>query len=229
MAVFLYFISCAVSLGLVNDATAADRYWVGSTGGLWSNPNNWSATPGGPGGAGVPQALDVANSTSGMSATFDYVYAQPGLGILLTSPVITQDDPQSMLVSFATLYLPRFQQPSGVGRWTQSAGNNILNRDLHLGQDSNVPSSHTQGFYTLGGGTLSIGTTLFVDNGLYTQTGGFGTVAHSAELGGGIGGNPGGIAMSGGTLNIASGSPKSWGAAPSAAGTRTSTVSWRRG
>jgi len=34
---------------------AADRYWVGGSGD-WFDPANWSATAGGPGGAGVPAA-----------------------------------------------------------------------------------------------------------------------------------------------------------------------------
>src|SRR4051794_337832 len=35
-------------------ATAADRHWVGPETGGWSNNANWSATPGGPGGASFP-------------------------------------------------------------------------------------------------------------------------------------------------------------------------------
>lgn len=42
--------------------TQAQRFWVATTGGLWSNAANWSATSGGPGGAGLP---------AGMAAIFD--------------------------------------------------------------------------------------------------------------------------------------------------------------
>jgi hypothetical protein len=35
---------------------ATDRYYVGPDNGLWSSPNNWSLTDGGPGGAGPPQS-----------------------------------------------------------------------------------------------------------------------------------------------------------------------------
>ncbi|MCC7406869.1 MAG: hypothetical protein IT442_02280, partial [Phycisphaeraceae bacterium] len=41
----------------VQPTLAADRYWVGGSGD-WSDPANWSATAGGPGGAGVPGAHD---------------------------------------------------------------------------------------------------------------------------------------------------------------------------
>ena len=37
---------------------AADRYWIASTTANWTDPANWSATSGGPGGAGIPTSSD---------------------------------------------------------------------------------------------------------------------------------------------------------------------------
>lgn len=41
-------------------ASAADYYWVGGTGGAWNSTANWSLTLGGAGGAGVPGIIDRA-------------------------------------------------------------------------------------------------------------------------------------------------------------------------
>lgn len=52
----LLFTLCLLTSLLVS---AAPRYWVGPSNGNWNNPANWSATRGGPGNAGVPQAQDA--------------------------------------------------------------------------------------------------------------------------------------------------------------------------
>lgn len=44
---------------------SADRYWVAMASGSWNLSTNWSATSGGPGGASVPGANDVAIFNSG--------------------------------------------------------------------------------------------------------------------------------------------------------------------
>ncbi|MFZ6001109.1 MAG: hypothetical protein ACOYW3_11415 [Bacteroidota bacterium] len=44
---------------------SADRYWVAVASGSWNLSTNWSATSGGPGGASVPGANDVAIFNSG--------------------------------------------------------------------------------------------------------------------------------------------------------------------
>jgi hypothetical protein len=173
--------------------------------GLWSDPNNWSATPGGPGGAGVPQPLDAAVAPSGITARFDYVYAQPGVGTQnWTSPVsITQDVPTSVMVAINEMNLPKpqFSGGSGQGTYLQSAGTAILNMSLRLGHAPSE-SSDLRGYYTLSGNsTLSIGSDLLVQHGLYTQTGGICTIGIGAQMGNGFAPKPGGIAMSGGTLS----------------------------
>lgn len=41
-------------------AAQSDRYWVGASGGSWTNSSNWSLTAGGAGGAGAPTSLQNA-------------------------------------------------------------------------------------------------------------------------------------------------------------------------
>ena len=52
---YLTFTLCLLASVLVS---AAPRYWVGPINGNWNNGDYWSATSGGPGGAGVPGAQD---------------------------------------------------------------------------------------------------------------------------------------------------------------------------
>jgi hypothetical protein len=215
-------LTAALVLLSARDALGSQRYWVGPVGGLWSDPQNWSATEGGPGGAGVPQAGDVANSTV-ITAVFDYAYSAP-VGLTLGSPNIQQNSPSTMLVTVNTLNLPRFLQPSGTGSWTQSAGANVITTQLRLGQNADVPLSHTVGYYTLSGNaTLSVGTDLLVPAGTYTQSGGLCTIPISAQLGDIFTSpkTPGGIAMSGGTLNVGTNIIQNWGASTFSGGVTT--------
>jgi hypothetical protein len=181
------------------------KYWVGPTGGLWSDPANWSAAPGGPGGAGVPQVVEAAIAPSGISAHFDFVYSQPGIGTQdWTAPVvIEQDTPSSVLVAGNELDLPRFSlTASGIARYVQSAGTAILNTSLRLGNGQST--STAQGFYTLSGNaTLSIGSDLFATSGVFTQTGGLCTVTGATIFGDGFGGKTGSLVISGGTFSAA--------------------------
>jgi hypothetical protein len=87
----------------------------------------------------------------------------------------------------------------------------ILNLNLRLGGHN--LTFDLQGFYTLSGNSaLSIGDSLYVSNGLYTQTSGLCTVAFGAQLGNQFTfpQTPGGIAMSGGTLSVG-GITQNWG------------------
>src|SRR5437763_4136534 len=75
-----------VGSGLVRSAHAADRYWVAGSG-FWDIPSAWSATPGGPGAAGVPNVGDNAYVFSNVSLTLTRdatvaSSAQPGLNLL---------------------------------------------------------------------------------------------------------------------------------------------------
>ena len=46
---------------------AEDKYWVGGSG-SWDDPNNWSVTEGGPGGAGPPAPGSLPASLDGENA-----------------------------------------------------------------------------------------------------------------------------------------------------------------
>ena len=196
-------VGCFVSVAGTS-ALGAERHWVGPINGLWSDPNNWSATPGGPGGAGVPQPGDAAAALSGISARFDYAYTGPaGIGPNFYSPTfIRQDVPASAFVADA-MDLPFLQlSGSGQGDYLQTAGTATINTVLRLGHGFPDGADY-RGHYTLSGNaTLNIGTNLSISNGTFTQTDGVCTIGHSALVGGT---KPGGIAMSGGTLNIARG------------------------
>jgi hypothetical protein len=198
------FLTTCFVLAASSIAQPVHYHWVGLPGGLWSTPANWSLTPGGPGGAGVPQPGDAAIANSGISAHFDYVYTASGLGPNLHSPVlIEQDVPASvMMAGGITLPIENLNGASGQGRYVQSAGAAYWDGWVQLGHAS-FDSSNLRGFYTLGDATLSIGS-LLVNNGLYTQTGGVSNIGH-AELGRGFVEKPGGIAMGGGTLHISIG------------------------
>ena len=216
------FLGSCVVLIAATGASAAERHWVGPTGGLWSETNNWSETEGGPGGAGVPQPGDEAIARNGIFAHFDYVYTESGMGPNLQRQVrIEQDVPTSvMLAPGITLPGPLLAQGSGIGTYNQSAGRAAWDGFVQLGQAS-LESSNIRGYYTLSGNaTLSIGT-LLVHHGLYTQTGGHCTILGYASLGNGFVAKPGGIDMSGGTLDIAVGITQGTGASTFSGGRTT--------
>lgn len=47
-------------LSIASYVSAADRYWIATTAGIWNTTGNWSAVSGGAGGASVPGSGDVA-------------------------------------------------------------------------------------------------------------------------------------------------------------------------
>jgi hypothetical protein len=55
----------AVFLFSIPDSYAANRYWIATATGMWSNALNWSAASGGTGGAGVPGVNDRAYFNNG--------------------------------------------------------------------------------------------------------------------------------------------------------------------
>src|SRR4051812_8635146 len=84
----------ATCLVLAVQCAAAERYFVGPTGGSWSDPANWSETDGGPGGASGPGNGDNAFGTphSTVVATkairFDKIYLA---GTALNDLVVSDD------------------------------------------------------------------------------------------------------------------------------------------
>ncbi len=80
----LFFILFTLALN-INLKTFAQRYWVSTTGGVWSNAANWSATSGGIGGAGAPAGVmaifDGAGGAIG-NCTIDIAVSVSGFSIL---------------------------------------------------------------------------------------------------------------------------------------------------
>jgi hypothetical protein len=150
----------------------------------------------------VPQSLEAAVAPSGISAHFDYIYAQPGVGVEnLHGPVlIEQDVASSVLVAIGGLSLPyTVNNASGVGSYIQSAGTAIINSTLRLG--TGQIGNPAQGFYTLSGNaTLSVAE-IIGSSGVFTQTGGSCTVTGGAIFGDGFGGKTGSLVISGGTFS----------------------------
>ncbi|HVU95374.1 MAG TPA: T9SS type A sorting domain-containing protein [Puia sp.] len=59
MKTFLTLLTLSLTL-LAQTLTAANRYWIAASPGSWTSTGNWSASPGGAGGASVPGSSDVA-------------------------------------------------------------------------------------------------------------------------------------------------------------------------
>ena len=74
---------------------AADRYWVGTSGGTWENTSNWSATLGGAGGVSVPASNDnvyiplTANVTIPVTSSTIFPTSPAGFNILAISGAFT--------------------------------------------------------------------------------------------------------------------------------------------
>jgi hypothetical protein len=134
-------------------APADDRFYVGPDGGSWNDPANWSATSGGPGGAGVPQPGDRAfldNATAANSTTnLNVSYSAPGLTLLRLDGTNGFFNGLSQNGSFN---MAAAQQRIGVvgrGRYVHAGGLNAVSGQIILGE---MPSGI--GVYELSGGTL---------------------------------------------------------------------------
>ena len=166
-----------IALSLALPGRAADRYYVGPHNGSWSDPANWSATPGGPGGAGVPAPGDLA-FVSGVSprlVELNASYASQlervtveGTGGTMT---LRQNSSSSALFSGDQII-----GSSGTGRYEQSAGSNTIShyqgftdQRLELGQFAG-----SSGTYVMSGVTLSITSNRF-NGGLLVGQAGQGT------------------------------------------------------
>lgn len=80
----LFFILFIFALN-VNTTFFAQRYWVSTTGGVWSNAANWSATSGGVGGAGAPTgviAIFDGNSGAVGNCTIDVTVSVSNFSVL---------------------------------------------------------------------------------------------------------------------------------------------------
>jgi hypothetical protein len=185
-------------------AAAADRFYVGPDGGSWSDPDNWSATSGGAGGAGVPVGGDwvyVDNATAAnIATTLDVSYSAPGLlklyldgtnGFINT---VFQTDPAAFnMVVETEEIIGNF----GAGRYVQSTGQHAPGA-LTLGWESTG-----RGTYELSGGGLSPSQVLVghQGNGTFIQSGGIHKPAIGLFLANSTG-SSGRYDLSGGTLDL---------------------------
>ncbi len=83
--------AAAALLCLASPLHAADRFWIDSLGGSFSDLANWSATDGGAGGASVPVAADVANFTLNSTYTVTFSSAPTNLGLDVENGNVTLD------------------------------------------------------------------------------------------------------------------------------------------
>jgi hypothetical protein len=115
---------------------ATDFFWVGPSGGNWSNPANWSLTAGGPGGAGVPGVGDNPRleGSGTYSVNYDANYS-PG-------------SPLDVMIVGAT---------AGTATLNHAANTLPLAGILYIGSWSGTPGE--SGIYSLSGGTLSFAST----------------------------------------------------------------------
>src|SRR4051812_31244030 len=122
-------IRIALLFALCTSVFAADRYYVGPANGVWSDPNNWSATAGGAGGAGVPQPGDQ-------------VFVQPSAAttLAINTNYSSELGPLSMSGSAAALTL------------NQNTNVNVLGG---LANISSVTYNHSAGGFSARGSTLS--------------------------------------------------------------------------
>ena len=84
LSFFLLFLTCGA---------LAQRYWVGTVPGAWNNTLNWSASPGGAGGASVPGATDQAvfDGTGGSNGNCNLDIAPNVAGIVMNGYTGTLD------------------------------------------------------------------------------------------------------------------------------------------
>ena len=122
-------LALTLTTGLQAREVVPDRYWVNAAGdNAWSNAENWSATTGGPGGAGVPTVEDdvVFSGTVTDNCTVDQdvkvasIHLQQGY-----KGTVTQNKPAST-----------------TGAFTQDQGTWDVNAQLSIGGDYRLTGGH---------------------------------------------------------------------------------------
>jgi hypothetical protein len=145
---------------------ATDRYYVGPDNGLWSDPNNWSLTDGGPGGAGAPVGDSGANAI---------VSANTSKTVILDVPYSTTSGRDKIFASIgATMTLSQssatwdlyYESILAGGRHVQTGGRNESN-DLHMEGEPTRPAS----YYLSGTGQIEV-LRSYIENSYFQQSGG---------------------------------------------------------
>jgi hypothetical protein len=203
-ALLLLLICTAASL-------ASDRYYVGPDNGLWSDPNNWSLTDGGPGGAGPPpgvanyqstdssyNAILSSDTSKGISLDTDYSSSSGLHDVVLNGTSLNQGS-HAMLAFSESVF-------ASAGRttvWTQGDGNNQLWNTGNLYIRADAGGSAT--YILSGSGTLSR-FDCFIDaagdgQATFTQLAGLHTGGNSVSVGHLLG-TTGKYELKGGTLGV---------------------------
>lgn len=192
-------------------AHADDRYWVNPSDSTWNIATNWSATPGGVGGAGQPANGDNAyllqsDDQNRVIAYSNTIYPSATLNTLTIastgSGTITLSQTQDALSSINEYVgsTTNYSDGPSTGTHIQSGGTNAVSDSLILGFNSNG-----NGFYNLSGGDLTANKEIIGNSGLgtFTQSGGTNTT-NRLELGFDCCLVNNSYNLSGGTLNVAS-------------------------
>lgn len=188
------FLLLSLSLSL-HQTINAQRYWIGAVSAGWTNSANWSAVPGGPGGASVPGVND--------QVFFDRVTPNPC--ILNATVTIQQLNLSAGLLSLSTsgqLTVTSNFQVQGGSLSAVPGGIIISNAPFNLLSgtvDLNGGSFNITNTFNMSGGTFSLGSGSFTSSGFFSLSNGVfnantGTVNASNNV----------FSISGGTLNAGS-------------------------
>lgn len=135
-----------------SECSFAQRYWVSTTGGLWSNAANWSTTSGGAGGAGAPV---------GMPAIFDGAGGAVGNCTINTAVTVT---------GFSVISLYNGSIYQGANAITIN-GNSRWSNGFFIGGSSNI--TNTGSFFITGGDFTSTAAFLNINNTFSISSGSF--------------------------------------------------------
>ena len=217
----------ALALAACPGVALADRYYVGPANGNWNTSANWSATPGGPGGAGVPDldAFTYLRHNDAIDRNILLNVSTPVLGRLRIGNTSTGLTTLTQSSNFSISSTAEFLGSNSInfnssGVHTQSAGLNTITWLLSLGDDAGGGT----GTYNLSGtGSMILNASaasppagtiagLFVgnnENGVFNQNGGtvtLGSNATAVPMFVGYNGNGVGLGTGAGTYNLNAGS-----------------------
>ncbi|MCB4755423.1 MAG: carboxypeptidase regulatory-like domain-containing protein [Elusimicrobia bacterium] len=93
-----------------------ERYWVSDSFGYWNNPNNWSLTSDGQGGAGVPLSTHTVIFDGGGTGSMDL-----DVGVTVSTLVVNSNYPSVIYTgSYAVTISSAYRQMGGVVNWGNS-------------------------------------------------------------------------------------------------------------
>ncbi len=162
----------ALLLNLVAFSPASAYYWVGESG-LWRDPNNWSLTPGGPGGAGIPGVFTPPYTSDAYEASI--ITSDPIDRIIDAeggaSPFIVRVDATGL--GTTTLLLP-----NGLGSGPIYIGQNTSNMNIIVNQSGGTLNGDeyeimiNKTLYNLRDGGIYVDGAIFISNSTFNQDSG---------------------------------------------------------